>query len=64
MFIAQTYGGGSNASTDYEYTTFELEIHQRYFYEALLIFAQFFASPLLRPESMKREKEAIDSGNS
>lgn len=59
----QTYGGSSNASTDYETTTFEFEIHQRYFHQALAIFAEFFASPLLLPCSMKREKEAIDSGN-
>ena len=56
------HGGSSNASTDCETTTFEFEIHQRHFHEALAIFAQFFASPLLLPESMKREKEAIDSG--
>lgn len=57
----KTYGGSSNASTDYETTTFEFEIHQRYFHQALAIFAEFFASPLLLPCSMKREKEAIDS---
>lgn len=62
FFPTQTYGGSSNASTDYETTTFEFEIHQRFFHEALEIFAEFFASPLLLPESMKREKEAIDSG--
>ena len=58
----QRFGGASNASTDCETTTFEFEIHQRHFREALGIFAQFFASPLLLPESMNREKEAIDSG--
>lgn len=60
--ILKIYGGSSNASTDCETTTFEFEIHQRYFQEALGIFTQFFAAPLLLPESMKREKEAIDSG--
>jgi len=56
------HGGSSNASTDCEYTTFEFEVHQSRFSEALDIFAQCFASPLLRPESMTREKKAIDSG--
>ena len=61
-FPWQIHGGSSNASTDYEHTTFEFEVHQSRFCEALNIFAHCFASPLLRPESMTREKEAIDSG--
>ena len=62
MVLVQKYGGSTNASTDREMTTFEFEVHQSHFREALDIFAQFFVSPLLLPESMNREKEAVDSG--
>jgi len=55
------YGGFDNASTDCETTTFYFETPRRNFLEGLDRFAQFFISPLMKKESMQREREAVDS---
>lgn len=43
-------------------TIFQFEVQQKCFQEALLRFAQFFVSPLLKEDSTDRELEAVDSG--
>ncbi|PIK59766.1 putative nardilysin-like [Apostichopus japonicus] len=60
LFI-KNYGGSDNASTDCERTIFQFEVQQKCFQEALLRFAQFFVSPLLKEDSTDRELEAVDS---
>lgn len=37
-------------------------MEQKYFHQALDIFAQFFIHPLLRQDSVDREIQAVDSG--
>lgn len=54
-------GGSDNASTDCEHTTFYFECHEVHMQNALDIFSQFFISPLMKRESMSREREAIES---
>lgn len=60
VFI-QKHGGSTNAITSCEYTTFYFDCNVRYLFKALDMFSQFFISPLLKKESMVREREAIDS---
>jgi len=55
------YGGFDNASTDCETTLFYFEIPRKNLLEGLDRFAQFFISPLMKKESMQREREAVDS---
>lgn len=59
-FIKQR-GGSDNASTEFEHTTFYFECHEVNMETALDIFSQFFVSPLMKRESMTREREAIES---
>jgi len=54
-------GGNDNASTDCETTVFYFETPRRHFHEGLDRFAQFFISPLMKQDSMEREREAVDS---
>merc|ERR1719508_128518 len=54
-------GGSDNASTDCETTIFYFETPRRHFHEGLDRFAQFFISPLMKQDSMEREREAVDS---
>jgi len=55
------HGGNDNASTDCETTIFYFETPRRHFHEGLDRFAQFFISPLMKQNSMEREREAVDS---
>ncbi|KAF2885664.1 hypothetical protein ILUMI_20515 [Ignelater luminosus] len=55
------HGGSDNASTDYETTTFYFECFEKHLYQAMDKFAQFFISPLMKRESMTREREAVES---
>ncbi|XP_077862636.1 nardilysin-like [Saccoglossus kowalevskii] len=55
------HGGNDNASTDCERTVFHFEIPTKHFHEGLDRFAQFFISPLMKPDSSDREIEAVDS---
>lgn len=54
-------GGYSNAMTECEYTVYHFEVPPASFEKTLDIFAQFFISPLMRPEASSRELEAIES---
>ncbi|CAL4145200.1 unnamed protein product, partial [Meganyctiphanes norvegica] len=54
-------GGGDNAHTDMEHTTFYFEVQEKYLHEGLDRFAQFFIKPLMKKEAMQREREAVHS---
>ena len=54
-------GGSDNAYTELEYTLYHFEIPQEKFFEALDMFAQFFIDPLLLPDAVDRELNAIES---
>jgi insulysin len=55
-------GGGSyNAYTASEHTTYYHEIKTDYFAESIDIFSRFFTDPLLSPNSVDREMNAVDS---
>lgn len=57
-------GGGSNGATGMEYTLYKFYVNSEAFEGALDIFAQFFKSPLLAADSIKREVHAVDSEDS
>uniref|UniRef100_A0A1Y1M428 Nardilysin n=2 Tax=Photinus pyralis TaxID=7054 RepID=A0A1Y1M428_PHOPY len=59
-FISK-HGGFNNASTDYEVTTFHFECFEKHLPTALHKLAQFFISPLMKRDSMTREREAVES---
>ncbi|KAJ8666832.1 hypothetical protein QAD02_008494 [Eretmocerus hayati] len=54
-------GGSDNASTDCEQTTFYFEIQEKHLLPAMERFAQFFISPLMKRDTITREREAIES---
>lgn len=53
--------GFDNAMTECEFTVFYFRIDEDHLAGALDRFAQFFISPLMSAESMKREMEAVES---
>ncbi|KAF6207664.1 hypothetical protein GE061_016111 [Apolygus lucorum] len=55
------HGGGSNASTTTERTTYYFDVTPEYFPGALDRFAQFFIKPLFNEDSTDREVKAVDS---
>lgn len=55
------HGGYSNASTDAEHTTYEMEVMANELPGALQRFLAMLAAPLLRPEAFQREMSAIQS---
>ncbi|RXN20438.1 nardilysin-like protein [Labeo rohita] len=55
------HGGSDNASTDCERTIFKFDVQRKYFKEALDRWAQFFICPLMIPDAVDREVEAVDS---
>ncbi|TRY82894.1 hypothetical protein DNTS_001530 [Danionella cerebrum] len=55
------HGGSDNASTDCERTIFHFDIQRKYLREALDRWAQFFICPLMIPDAVDREVEAVDS---
>lgn len=57
----QKNGGSDNAFTELEYTLFHFDVCQEKLFEALDMFGQFFVSPLLLPDAMDRELNAIES---
>ncbi|MFP6836286.1 MAG: insulinase family protein, partial [Pseudomonadales bacterium] len=59
-FIAAN-GGSSNAYTAADHTNYFFDIHPDYFQEGLDRFAQFFINPLLDPDYVEREKNAVHS---
>ena len=54
-------GGSDNAWTEWEHTTYSLEIPQDSLWGALDRLAQFFMAPLLLPSAVDRELNAIES---
>ncbi|XP_040583700.1 nardilysin [Lepeophtheirus salmonis] len=60
-FFIANHGGTYNAFTMTESTVFYFDIQRNSFYQGLDRLAQFFTSPLLKKESMTREREAVDS---
>lgn len=57
----QKSGGFMNADTDFDETTFYFRVRDEFLDEAIDRFSQFFKAPLLRKESMTRERDAIES---
>ncbi|GER35472.1 insulinase (Peptidase family M16) family protein [Striga asiatica] len=55
------HGGSSNAYTETEYTCYHFEVKREFLHGALMRFAQFFVSPLVKAEAMEREVLAVDS---
>ncbi|CAA0838104.1 Insulinase (Peptidase family M16) family protein [Striga hermonthica] len=55
------HGGSSNAYTETEYTCYHFEVKREFLKGALMRFAQFFVSPLVKAEAMEREVLAVDS---
>ncbi len=55
------HGGGTNAGTGTEHTTYHFDIDQEYLEPALDRFAQFFVAPKLDPEYVDRERNAVHS---
>ncbi len=60
QFINQ-HGGSNNAWTGTEFTNYFFDIEPRFFSPALDRFSQFFISPLLSPELVDKERQAIES---
>jgi secreted Zn-dependent insulinase-like peptidase len=58
------HGGGSNAGTSMDQTTYKFNVNSNAFDEALDVFSQFFKGPLFRTEAMCREILAVDSEDS
>lgn len=54
-------GGSDNASTECEHTTFYFDCHEAYLLGAMKIFSELFISPLMKRETMTKEREAIES---
>uniref|UniRef100_A0A1B0CFG8 Uncharacterized protein n=1 Tax=Lutzomyia longipalpis TaxID=7200 RepID=A0A1B0CFG8_LUTLO len=55
------HGGSDNASTDCEETVYYFEIPEKHFEGGLDIFSRLFAEPLLKKDSITRERESVDS---
>lgn len=56
-----SHGGSSNAFTDLENTNYFFDVSAGNLEGALDRFAQFFISPLLKQDSLERERQAVDS---
>lgn len=56
-----THGGSSNAGTSQERTNYYFTIEQAYLDGALDRFARFFVAPILDPEQVDRERNAVES---
>ena len=56
--LYSAHGGSSNAWTDYETTTYFLDVEAAWLGGALERFSGFFRSPLLKESSLKRELKA------
>ena len=59
----KSHGGGSNASTGPEATTYHFFVHPDHLPEALDRFSRFFIDPLFAPSATGRELNAINSEN-
>ncbi|CAG9807971.1 unnamed protein product [Chironomus riparius] len=54
-------GGGSNALTECEHTLFYFDVVEEHLSEAMNRFSSLFVAPLMLPDSISREIEAIES---
>ncbi|KAK9862426.1 hypothetical protein WJX84_001898 [Apatococcus fuscideae] len=54
-------GGGANAFTEMEVTNFQLDVNPSGLRGALERFAQFFIAPLIKPDALEREVNAVDN---
>ena len=54
-------GGFNNAYTDHDHTCYFFTIQPECLEKSLDMFGQFFVSPLLNPDSIDRESNAVDS---
>ena len=61
MSYVSTHGGYTNAYTAHDHTCYYYTIQSENVNESLDMFAQFFISPLLKKDSVNREKEAVDA---
>jgi secreted Zn-dependent insulinase-like peptidase len=59
--FVKKHGGQDNAFTEWEYTTYSLQIPQEFIWPALDRLAQFFICPLLLESAVDRELLAIES---
>lgn len=59
-YITQ-HGGGSNAFTSNDETTYHFDINSEHFEHALDIFSHFFIDPIFNEEMILREVNAVDS---
>lgn len=62
-FLAD-HGGGSNASTSAETTTYHFYVHHDHLGDALARFCAFFTCPLFTESATDRELSAVDNENS
>lgn len=60
QFIS-AHGGQSNAYTSSDHTNYFFDVQPEHFQAAMDRFAQFFISPLLDPDYVEREKNAVHS---
>ena len=60
QFINES-GGSTNAFTMEETTTFYFQVLNKYFLEGIDIFSEFFINPLLSPNAIERETNAVNS---
>ena len=60
LFLSKN-GGSDNAFTELEYTLYHFDVSQENLWQAMDMFSRFFVNPLLRPEAMERELNAIES---
>ena len=61
MTYISTHGGYTNAYTTHDHTCYYYTIQSENVKKSLDMFAQFFISPLLKKDSVNREKEAVDA---
>lgn len=57
--LLNKYGGYSNAFTDVMNTNYQFAVSAKHLKKVLDIFAHFFIDPLLKPDAVNREIEAI-----
>jgi insulysin len=64
MNFVKNHGGFTNAFTTFDNTNYFFSISNDKFKESLDIFSQFFINPLLKPERIEREINAVNAEHS
>ncbi len=59
-FVSQ-HGGNNNAWTGTEHTCYFFDVSPNAFERSLKRFSQFFISPLFNPDSLEKERQAVES---